>query len=747
MNFERVCYGCFREKSTPVCPYCGYDPAQYEHPALALPVGTILNGRYMTGVVLGMGGFGITYLGYDITLDIKVAIKEYLPGGMATRQADGYNISLIASRDEAHYRSGEERFLDEARILAKLQNTPNIVSVQNYFKENNTAYFVMDYIEGMSLKAFLQNQGGSIPYEQALAVLLPVMEALAQVHTQSLLHRDISPDNIYITAEGQSKLLDFGAARFAMGDNKSISVILKHGYAPEEQYRSRGNQGPWTDVYAMGATLYHCITGALPPDSIERLHDDTLKPPSALGVRIPAHAEAALCKALCVKAEDRFANMAAMIGALAGREAVRQGVASTVAMHAGSTAVPAEKPRGSRIKAFGERLRADKRLLGMTVGAGALALALLVVPIVLLTGKGREAPPEDTGGGTGTDIGMPQGSPGGGYPLQTPPPSAAPGGEVPGGTPALTPTRTVTIAPLNMTLQVPNDMLTQTVDNVTLLERTGYTTVAVGFSYFSARQMYTLQQFEENRDAIIANEMEGLNLGAWSITGGEYTMISSYPAYRVDIQLSSAQNAEFATYAITPAEGLGLYLLHVGQKLDDPNLERHRQENEAMLQSITFAGPPDMGLTMYTSLYMNIKFVYVDALLPGGMREFPEQDGLVAHIQLFAQERQDIGIFVEDASGYADSVEKAIATIDAAVEGADPGAKAGKRYTQLVGAQEYTIKEYEMEGADTGEALGVFYAVTEIDRRLYALYVWYTPEEYEQVLGQVLMVMSTLSAK
>ena len=144
--------------------------------------------------------------------------------------------------------------MDEAKILAKLQNTPHIVSVQNYFKENGTAYFVMEYIDGMSLKAYLAKNGDKIPYNQAIAILQPIMEALVQVHALNLLHRDISPDNIYITSKGESRLLDFGAARFALGDGKSVSVILKHGYAPEEQYSSHGNQGPWTDVYAMGAT-------------------------------------------------------------------------------------------------------------------------------------------------------------------------------------------------------------------------------------------------------------------------------------------------------------------------------------------------------------------------------------------------------------------------------------------------------------------------------------------------------------
>ena len=177
-----------------------------------------------------------------LTLEIKVAIKEYMPSALATRHPDHYSVALTG-RVEEDYQYGMERFLDEAKILAKLQNTPHIVSVQNYFKENGTAYFVMEYIDGMSLKAYLAKNGDKIPYNQAIAILQPIMEALVQVHALNLLHRDISPDNIYITSKGESRLLDFGAARFALGDGKSVSVILKHGYAPEEQYSQPRQSG------------------------------------------------------------------------------------------------------------------------------------------------------------------------------------------------------------------------------------------------------------------------------------------------------------------------------------------------------------------------------------------------------------------------------------------------------------------------------------------------------------------------
>ena len=156
-------------------------------------------------------------------------------------------------------------------------------------------------------------------FDSCIRLMTPIMQSLAEVHKHGIIHRDISPDNIYITSKGESRLLDFGAARFALGDGKSVSVILKHGYAPEEQYSSKGNQGPWTDVYAMGATLYRCVTGELPPDSIMRVHNDTLKKPSELGVPLPPQVEQAIMKALAVKSEDRFSTMEAFIEGITGK--------------------------------------------------------------------------------------------------------------------------------------------------------------------------------------------------------------------------------------------------------------------------------------------------------------------------------------------------------------------------------------------------------------------------------------------
>ncbi len=315
---QHVCYGCFTEKEPgTACPHCGFNENS-ERPYLAVPIGTILDGRYLIGKVLGVGGFGITYLGYDLTLDYKVAVKEYMPSGFATRAEDKYTLTVTSSSQQQAYDEGLDKFLSEARTLAKFHNTPHVVSVQDFFKENNTAYFVMEYVDGESLKDYLDKNGGRVSFAAASNILMPIMEALSKVHEQGLIHRDISPDNISITSTGEPKLLDFGAARSAYADNKSVSVILKHGLAPIEQYSNHGNMGPWTDVYAMGATFYRSITGTLPPESIERIHADSIKTPSSMGITIPPYAEMALMKALAVNPEGRFQTIEQFMSALKG---------------------------------------------------------------------------------------------------------------------------------------------------------------------------------------------------------------------------------------------------------------------------------------------------------------------------------------------------------------------------------------------------------------------------------------------
>lgn len=388
MNFEKACYGCFTEKEGDVCPACGFANSTYPAPVMALPLGTILDGRYITGRVLGIGGFGITYLGFDMRLNVKVAIKEYMPSGVAVRSGDSYTMTVVSKKQEQAYQSGADKFLEEARILAQLRENPNVVSVQNYFRENQTAYFTMDYIEGKSLQELLQDSNGRISYDKAKTLLLPVMKALTLVHSKGLLHRDISPDNIYITESGNSKLLDFGAARSTQM-NKSMSVVLKNGFAPHEQYATDIKQGPWTDVYAMGATLYYCTTGQLPPDSIGRVYTDNLIPPTALGVSLSANAEEAILKALAVRPEDRFQSMIEFIGALENATTNYEGKKTepqdNINKTIGITDPPNIIPNPPDKKSFFKTLKTNKVWLAAAISIAAVIVALaIILPLTLI---------------------------------------------------------------------------------------------------------------------------------------------------------------------------------------------------------------------------------------------------------------------------------------------------------------------------------------------------------------------------
>ncbi len=311
MNTDHLCMGCMAEKSSaPLCPHCGWEEGTPQESSQQLPPRTLLNNRYYIGKVLGQGGFGITYLGIDTYLDIKLAVKEYFPRELVSRETGTQQVSIHSGTYEDQYNYALEKFLLEARTLARFEGHPNIISVRDFFKTNGTAYLVMVYLEGTTLKNFLDHRGLALSYPDALAIMIPVLDALRAVHAEGVLHRDISPDNIFITRTGRVVLIDFGAARQAIGEReKHLSVVLKPGYAPEEQYRSRGNQGPWTDIYAVAATFYRTITGRMPPESLDRLEDDPLVSPGQLGVEIEAGEETVLLKALAVRAENRYQSV------------------------------------------------------------------------------------------------------------------------------------------------------------------------------------------------------------------------------------------------------------------------------------------------------------------------------------------------------------------------------------------------------------------------------------------------------
>lgn len=314
MNY---CKYCFEPSGTDdVCPKCLKETSKVVPPHRLIP-GTLLVNRYRIGKVLGEGGFGITYIGLDTKLNMKVAVKEYYPNGLATRNNTFSSVVSCSASDDKQevFLRFRDKFLQEARTLAKFSKEKSIVEVRDFFETNNTAYIIMEYLDGQDLREF-QRTNGNMPVEKAIQVLTPVMRTLGKIHQQGLIHRDISPDNIRLTPDGV-KLLDFGAAREMNTQiNRSISVMLKPGYAPEEQYRSKGVQGPWTDVYAVCATIYKCITGVTPDDATQRVFSDELKKPSSYGIKISPAVEEVLLKGMSVFQKDRYKSMDELITAL-----------------------------------------------------------------------------------------------------------------------------------------------------------------------------------------------------------------------------------------------------------------------------------------------------------------------------------------------------------------------------------------------------------------------------------------------
>ena len=315
MSEMRVCPNCLAplgEES--VCARCGFDSASYTVLPHHLVPGSLVKQRYQVGRVLGEGGFGITYVGRDTVLNLKVAIKEFYMAGYVNRNHDASDTvfaTLGTHRDT--FTKNKEKFLSEARVLARFYEEPGIVGVRDFCEENGTAYIIMDFLDGVTLKDYLEQKGRLAPAD-AVALLMPVMRSLERVHADGIIHRDISPDNIMVLPDGRTKLLDFGAARaVSQTDIKSLSVILKPGYAPEEQYRSKGHQGPWTDVYALAATLYRCIVGQAPDDAMERMYRDLLPAPAATEAACPVAISNVIMKGLAVRQPDRYQDVGSFL--------------------------------------------------------------------------------------------------------------------------------------------------------------------------------------------------------------------------------------------------------------------------------------------------------------------------------------------------------------------------------------------------------------------------------------------------
>ena len=304
----RRCAECFKEiaDKNAKCTHCGFDNSKIKAVLGAIKSGRLIDERYYIGSVLGQGGFGITYKGLDIDLERVLAIKEYYPKNSVQRSDDGFTVQ---PSDQEEFKKGLNYFTDEAKALAKFQGHPNIVSVQNYFRSNNTAYMVMEFMEGKTVREILRG-GKTLPAPDSVKIILGVLEGLIACHKQNLIHRDLTQDNVYITTSSQVKILDFGSARQTKeGEDNEFTQILKESYAPIEQYQKSGAQGPYTDIYSVGATFYRLLTGKPPPDNAtDRIIEDKLKRPSQINPNlvISEDVENVLMKAMAVRPNDRY---------------------------------------------------------------------------------------------------------------------------------------------------------------------------------------------------------------------------------------------------------------------------------------------------------------------------------------------------------------------------------------------------------------------------------------------------------
>ena len=337
------------------CPLCGYKEGNPPKELFQLYPGTVLLDRYIIGKVLGVGGFGITYRAWDKKLDTIVAIKEFYPISLVNRVPGTNNILIYNIQREKDFYAFKEKFLDEARNMAKFNSESNIVNVYKFFEENDTAYIVMEFLEGECLSDYLKAHNRKIELDYAVKVIEEIANALSKLHKHGIIHRDISPDNIFICNDGKIKLIDFGAARFSYDENKKLTVILKHGFAPPEQYEWINKQGAWTDVYALGATLYLSLTGKKPVKSTNRRVKDTLPPPNEINPDIPDYISNTIMKAMSVDINFRFKNVDDFVAGLRQKKFVAP--------------VAVEKKKAKKKRSIGIALSLSLIVIGLVVSS------------------------------------------------------------------------------------------------------------------------------------------------------------------------------------------------------------------------------------------------------------------------------------------------------------------------------------------------------------------------------------------
>lgn len=323
-DLNRLCMGCMKEKpEIGECPHCHFSLEKYEIPKYHLEPQTILAGKYLVGKVIGETGFEIIYIGWDLNREIPLVIKEYFPSGYAVRNHSMKDSIIVLNGErERYYKIGKENFLKKAKNSTKFYGQEGIISARDYFQANETAYIVMDRIEERTFGRVLRERGCAFYFvEEIFEMMRPIVKSLDVIHKEGIICSNINPNDIVITQEGTARLaIDFGTAIRLSDGESGFSVLLNKGYSPVEQYQVRGNLGPWTDVYALCATIYWAITGREAPASMERLMEDGIKKPSELGIQIATRLEEALMKGLAILAQDRWQSMGELYEAFYGEK-------------------------------------------------------------------------------------------------------------------------------------------------------------------------------------------------------------------------------------------------------------------------------------------------------------------------------------------------------------------------------------------------------------------------------------------
>ena len=328
---ETICFGCMEKyKGYNICPYCGYDQDSKVKESYYLEPGNILKAKYLLGRVLGCGGFGITYIGMDLSLERKVVIKEYMPSDCATRALGETKVVPHEGDAKIQYEEQLRRFIEEAQALAKFEHEKGIVNVYDFFLENNTGYIVREYIAGGTLQRYLKEKQ-RLPYLDAAHIILQVLNGLIAMHTAGIIYSEVKPDNILLTGDCEVKLnipdevYLISSDRFIGGEIEiecDDMAIIPRSYSASEQLYSKGKLSYATDVYGTAATLYRMITGKKPLESFDRIRvfqiekKDILRKPSEYGIEIPKGLENAILKGLHIRKEDRYQTVHEFIMAI-----------------------------------------------------------------------------------------------------------------------------------------------------------------------------------------------------------------------------------------------------------------------------------------------------------------------------------------------------------------------------------------------------------------------------------------------